>query len=255
MKIPIVLLLIMALLTSVYAERFEVNGGIITDTTTGLEWRLGPDSDTDWYEADSWVKGLGDTWRMPSLSELQELYNAGITFSNWGPFENSGGWIWSGEVRDSLSAWGFNFDFGNGGWVTSDYGITKRGCAVRSVISESERDSEQVSFSASASGAALDLGYRSMSDIRSGINVVKSSVLTDYASLLESKPGVGGTITISFSITPNGSVTGVSVSCPGELACLQETVTSAVQGLNFGSAPEQTDNLPVTVPLNLIPPQ
>jgi hypothetical protein len=138
---------------------------------------------------------------------------------------------------------------GGGGGVASSAGT------VSSSDMQAAHQAAQVSFSASATGAALDLGYRNMSDIRSRINVVKMRVLSAYESLLRSNPGAGGTITINFSITPGGSVTGVSVSCPGALASLQGTVTSAVQGLNFGSAPEQTDNLPVTVPLNLVPPQ
>ena len=81
---------------------FEVDGAIITDTTTGLEWRVGPDSDTDWYEADYWVKDLGGTWRMPSLPELQGLYIAGITRDSWGAFANSGLCVWS-------SSYGFTF--------------------------------------------------------------------------------------------------------------------------------------------------
>ena len=78
-------------------------------------------------------------------------------------------------------------------------------------------------------------------------------VQSAYEGLLRSDPGASGTITIQFSITPSGSVTGVSVS--GGLSSLHSTVRSAVSGLNFGPAPEQTGNLPVTVPFSLVPPQ
>jgi len=84
---------------------------------------------------------------------------------------------------------------------------------------------------------------------------MKMRIQTAYEGLLRSDPSAGGRISISFAITPSGSVTAVSVSCPGSLASLQATVTSAVNSLNFGPAPEQTSNLPVTVPVNLVPPQ
>ncbi len=138
---------------------------------------------------------------------------------------------------------------GGGGGVVSTAGT------VSSSDMQAAHQAAQVSFSASASGEAIDLGYRNMTDIRRKINVIKMRVQTAYESLLRSNPGASGTITISFSITPGGSVTGVSVSCPGGLASLQGTVTAAVNSLNFGPAPEQTGNLPVTVPFSLVPPQ
>jgi hypothetical protein len=64
---------------------------------------------------------------MPSRSELQGLYNAGITYDNWGPFENSGDCVWSSEVRDSSSAWYFNFDRGTEGWEYRDFGGDNEG--------------------------------------------------------------------------------------------------------------------------------
>jgi hypothetical protein len=32
--------------------------GIVKDTKTGLEWVVGPDKDTNWEEAKSWVQNL-----------------------------------------------------------------------------------------------------------------------------------------------------------------------------------------------------
>ena len=40
--------------------------GIVKDTKTGLEWKAGPDRDTTWAEARSWVQSLnldGGGWR------------------------------------------------------------------------------------------------------------------------------------------------------------------------------------------------
>ena len=113
--------------------RISIKYGIITDNKTALQWRVGPDSDTDWYEAEDWVDNLGGDWRMPTLSELGGLYDAGIELDNWGYFENSGAFVWSGEVRDSSSAWYFYFRFGQHTCATRDrFSDNRRAFAVRS---------------------------------------------------------------------------------------------------------------------------
>jgi len=141
------------------------------------------------------------------------------------------------------------------GLVGSGGGVATSAETVSSSQMQAVHQAAQVTFTASASGEAIDLGYRNMSEIRQRLNVMKMRIQTAYEGLLRSDPSAGGRISISFAITPSGSVTAVSVSCPGSLASLQATVTSAVNSLNFGPAPEQTSNLPVTVPVNLVPPQ
>ena len=76
-----------------------------------------------------------------------------------------------------------------------------------------------------------------------------------YEDLLRSNPTAAGTISVSFSITPGGSVVGVSVSAPGNLSSLTASVQAAVQSLNFGSSSEQIDNIPTGVTLNIVPPE
>lgn len=144
---------------------------------------------------------------------------------------------------------------GISGLVGSGGGVASSAETVSSSQMQAVHQAAQVTFTASASGEAIDLGYRNMSEIRQRLNVMKMRIQTAYESLLRSDPSAGGTINISFSITPSGAVTNVSVSCPGNLASLQATVTSAVNSMNFGPAPEQTSNLPVTVPVRLVPPQ
>ena len=113
-------------------KRFTVEDGIIIDNKTDLQWRVGPDEPTSHYEAEDWVDNLGGDWRMPTLSELQGLYDAGIRSYDWGYFENSGWWVWSGEVRDSSSAWDFDFHPGYEHCATRDYSSRLRAFAVRS---------------------------------------------------------------------------------------------------------------------------
>lgn len=92
-----------------HPDRFSVTGAVVTDVISGLEWLVGPDSDMTWYEAYAWVEALGGGWRMPSRAELEELGDSGIRSDCWGPFENSGWWVWSGETREPSCAWGLRF--------------------------------------------------------------------------------------------------------------------------------------------------
>ena len=184
----------------------------------------------------------------------------GIGFAAYGTGSTGGGAGFVADLRSAASS-GAGLASGQSGQALiagaggGGGGVASTAGTVSSSDMQAAHQAAQVSFSASASGEAIDLGYRNMTDIRRKINVIKMRVQTAYESLLRSDPGASGIITISFSITPSGSVTGVSVSCPGSLANLQGTVTSAVNSLNFGPAPEQTSNLPVTVPFELRPPQ
>lgn len=99
--------------------------GVVSDTKTGLDWKSFPDtsdwkSEPDgvtWYEAKQWVDNLkvaGGGWRMPTVKELETLYDKGrarncITRLLYFP----GTFAWSVEIRrspnDPPSAWGFGF--------------------------------------------------------------------------------------------------------------------------------------------------
>jgi len=118
--------------------------GVVYDKKTGLEWFVGPDRETDWYEAKEWVENLnvaGGGWRMPTNEELKTLYQKGAGTRNMTPLlKTTGERVWSGETRDSLSAildsssaWGFFFSDGTDDWYCrDDSGDNARGFAVRS---------------------------------------------------------------------------------------------------------------------------
>ncbi len=89
-------------------DRFIKSGNVITDFQTNLQWQVGPDSDTTWNEANSWVNGLGGSWRMPSMNELRALNNAGIKYGDWGYFQNSGYRVWSSQTEGSSFVTFFN---------------------------------------------------------------------------------------------------------------------------------------------------
>jgi S1-C subfamily serine protease len=83
--------------------------GVISDSATGLEWYIGPDQDTTWKDAQTWAGHLteaGGGWRMPTIPELKALYQRGAGHHNMDPiFRATGNWVWSGELKDALSAW------------------------------------------------------------------------------------------------------------------------------------------------------
>ncbi len=112
-----------------------------------------------------------------------------------------------------------------------------------------------VSFSTHSSSSEIGVQGRTMNDIRRKTNMIIMRIKRAYEDLLRSNPTAAGTISVSFSITPGGSVTGVSVSAPGNLSSLTASVQAAVQSLNFGASSEQIDNIPTGVTINLVPPE
>lgn len=96
----------------------------------------GPDKDTTWDEAKSWVQSLnldGGGWRMPTMYELAGLYNKGAGDWNMTPLLKTSGWaVWSGETEGSSGAWGFSFLGGHRFWNDRYYSRTARAFAVRS---------------------------------------------------------------------------------------------------------------------------
>ncbi len=110
--------------------------GVVYDKKTGLEWVVGPDQDTNWYKAKSWVENLtveGGGWRMPTRAELKFLYKKRAGSRNMTPLLwTTGRWVWSGETKGSSSAWGFSFRHGLRLWHGRTDPLRKRGFAVRS---------------------------------------------------------------------------------------------------------------------------
>ncbi len=91
-------------------DRFRVSSDdIITDIVTGLQWKVGPQKDLDWYDAGIWIEQLGGNWRMPMRYELKELFDAGITTMTWGPFDNTGWIVWSVDYSRRDMSYAFCF--------------------------------------------------------------------------------------------------------------------------------------------------
>ncbi|MCD4707917.1 MAG: hypothetical protein K8S62_09285 [Candidatus Sabulitectum sp.] len=100
-----------------------------------------------------------------------------------------------------------------------------------------------------------ELTGRDMNDIRDKIIEIKDVVQRDYEALLATDPEAAGTITISFTITPEGAVTETLVECPDELSELRANIVLVLEELEFGASIEQTEDIPVTVPFTLTPPE
>ncbi len=132
-------------------NRYTVTScGSIQDTRTNLEWFVGPDRNTTWYEARQWATGLQTCdggWRLPSLEEIRTLYDPGsyagtgyYTRGQYWPahmdpvFNRIGGgsWIWSDKQTGNGNAHSFNMNQGKPvEYSATDIIFSTRAFAVR----------------------------------------------------------------------------------------------------------------------------
>ena len=110
--------------------------GVITDHLTGLDWYVGPNADNNWHETKAWVEGLtvaGGGWRMPTVPELQGIYQKGASRVNMDPlFQPKSAWVWSGQMDDARTYYGFAFYSGLVNSHGFNYGYGRMAFAVRS---------------------------------------------------------------------------------------------------------------------------
>ena len=98
------------------------------------------------------------------------------------------------------------------------------------------------------------VGGRSMEEVRAGVAEIGDMLGEEYALLLEEDPSASGTIEISFQVTPGGAVINREVTADAQLEPLSGKVDSALAALEFAPCSQQTDTVPVTVPITLLPP-
>ena len=115
--------------------------GIVLNKRTSLEWLAGPDENTTWDQADTWIENVkngsvglgGKGWRFPTIKELQSLYKKGVGSRNMTPLLKTTGWrVWSGETKGSSEARYFAFNNGYSFWDGRSYSSNDRAFAVRS---------------------------------------------------------------------------------------------------------------------------
>lgn len=113
--------------------------GVITDTTTNLQWIVGPDRHTNYNDAVAWVRNCtvdGGGWRMPRRTELRALYEKDRY--EWPKpkidplfaLSSRVVWVWA-EERDSSNAWSISFFNGGDNWYHRTHSTNGRVLGVR----------------------------------------------------------------------------------------------------------------------------
>jgi hypothetical protein len=132
-------------------ERDNIPGHqIVIDKRQHLEIIQGPDKNTTWHAAKAFAdliqKQSGQDFRLPTIAELQGLYDEskGAEYRNKTEFlprrsEDDGIEVWSGErcnnkgytEKNGLFFYSFNFSYGSEYWYCLDNLDESRGFAVR----------------------------------------------------------------------------------------------------------------------------
>lgn len=102
-------------------KRYSAPGdGTVVDSKTGLQWTQRDNAiDIKWNSARSYCSNLGTAgggWRLPSMDELEGIYDRSGTLTTSCPkytcevsplFSLSGYWYWSNQSNGSSKAWFF----------------------------------------------------------------------------------------------------------------------------------------------------
>ena len=119
-------------------------------------------------------------------------------------------------------------------------------------VTEEEMPSEDA---AGDFAGASDMAERPMEQVRAELASLSDIVRVSYEELLETDPEAAGTIEVSFGITPEGSVVDIEVSADPSLESLYPELEYAVMAMEFVPLAGRSDTLPVTVPIELTPPE
>lgn len=82
-----------------------------------FEFEIHPDElgKMTWHEAVEKVKELGDGWRLPTITELQIIWDS----EHKDLFKKE--WHWSSSESSSYNAWKFDFYYGDTGYSVKDF--------------------------------------------------------------------------------------------------------------------------------------
>ena len=121
--------------TSHVGPRFTFADGEVTDWKTDLIWKPGPDKDTSFNEAQTWISSLGAGWRRPSQAELKNIFSrgegGGLKGNMPSVFPRMNGTIVWAEENDKSTAWYVGFIYANGYSLSRENPRFARAFAVR----------------------------------------------------------------------------------------------------------------------------
>ena len=98
------------------------------------------------------------------------------------------------------------------------------------------------------------LPVRDMNEIREALSGISNDIHEAYMLVLLEDPEAGGEIELAFDITPAGAIVDIEVTGPESLEPVVLAIEEALLTVSFGACDEQTENLPVSAPLQLSPP-
>lgn len=116
--------------------RFILANGVASDLHTGLQWAAQDNGkDINWHNARAYSQsysGGGHTdWRLPTVSELEGLYKAGIRYKSDDIINITDCCPWASETRGSLAAYVYFFG-GYRDWYAQSSSAGYRALLVRS---------------------------------------------------------------------------------------------------------------------------
>lgn len=126
---------------SASATMTDQGGGLLKQEATGLGWAQSDNgSDIDWAAAGRFCASKGSGWRLPSIAELQSIYDKSSRIDiNCGPgftckvsplFRLTGPWAWSNEASNSMSTWIVILTKGSTNTYVASDGSKKRALCV-----------------------------------------------------------------------------------------------------------------------------
>jgi hypothetical protein len=191
-------------------NNFVDNGETVTDTSYGLMWQKGENSDMNWPDALSYCEGLTldrySDWRLPNVKELESILDVTRDDPAIDPiFSNAFAYLyWTSSSYSKLPslAWYVNFyeggvAYGDGSKLSGYYNDVRFRC-VRNVnlgFADIPRDHWAYNYIYSIYHAGITTGYAD-GTYRPSLNVTRAQMA---AFIIRAKYGEG----FSYSSTPH----------------------------------------------------
>jgi hypothetical protein len=123
------------------ARRFRaVSETVLSDAQVSVQWtRADNGGDVNWSQAQAHCQGLGSGWSLPTVAQLQSLYDNNLPGIPCGyysckvsnQFRLSNPWFWSSESNGSSEAWLVGLDNGGRDSHSVGYSLFRALCVRR----------------------------------------------------------------------------------------------------------------------------